>query len=198
MAITSIKTGSSFTNLQKYNDFLGPNAAYDPGATWLIQRITATGGETSINFTSIPSTYASLQLRWIARTSRGGPYGYFAVRFNSDASSAYTKHSLWGDGANVNVTAQTATAQSEVTYGASGATAGSGTFGAGILNLHNYTSTTQNKTYRSLDGNDNNGTGNIEICSGLWINTAAVTAINLVTTAHTFSAGTTFALYGMK
>jgi hypothetical protein len=30
MAITSIKTGSSFTNLIKYNDFLGPNSAYIP------------------------------------------------------------------------------------------------------------------------------------------------------------------------
>ena len=30
MAITSIKTGSSFTNLQKYNDFLGPNPAFIP------------------------------------------------------------------------------------------------------------------------------------------------------------------------
>ena len=30
MAITSIKTGSSFTNLVKYNDFLGPNPAYIP------------------------------------------------------------------------------------------------------------------------------------------------------------------------
>ena len=30
MAITSIKTGSSFTNLIKYNDFLAGNTAYNP------------------------------------------------------------------------------------------------------------------------------------------------------------------------
>lgn len=169
------------------------STAYESIAT-----VTASGGETSLNFTSIPSTYTSLQLRWIARTSRGGPYGYFAVRFNSDSSSSYTKHSLWVDGTNVNSTGQTGTAQSEITYGASGSTAGSGTFGTGILDLHNYTSTTQSKTYRSFDGNNNNGTGNIELCSGLWTNTAAITAINLVTTAHTFLAGTTFSLYGIK
>ena len=36
MAITSIKTGSSFTNLIKHENFLAGNAAYIP--------LTATGG----------------------------------------------------------------------------------------------------------------------------------------------------------
>lgn len=193
MTITSLKTGAVYDST-----LLAGNAAFIPTSFESIATVTAAGGETSLNLTSIPSTYSSLQLRWIARTSRGGPYGYFAIRFNSDSSAVYTKHSLWADGANVNATAATGTAQSEITYAASGATAGAGTFGVGILDLHNYASTTQNKTYRSFDGNDNNGTGNVEICSGLWINTSAITAINLVTTAHTFTAGTTFSLYGVK
>jgi len=63
MAITSIKTGSSFTNLVKYNDFLGPNSAYIPTSYESIASATGTGSSNTITLSSIPSTYKHLQLR---------------------------------------------------------------------------------------------------------------------------------------
>jgi len=191
MTVSSVATGYDGISL------LAGNTSYDPSATFFIQRVTATGGETSLNFSSIPSTYKHLQVRWIAKTSRAGTYGYFAVRFNSDSTAVYTRHRLYGDGSTVTATGDFGLTESEITYGASGSTANASTYGAGVLDLHDYSSTTKFKTYRSLDGYDNNGSGTVDLCSGLWRSTSAVTSVNLVMTSGSFSAGSTFALYGM-
>jgi hypothetical protein len=53
---------------------------------------------------------------------------------------------------------------------------------------------------RSFYGDDKNGgTGYVFLASGLWMNTAAVTSIDLsYTGSSTFSQYSTFALYGVK
>ena len=65
-----------------------------------------------------------------------------------------------------------------------------------ILDVHDYASTSKNKTIRSLNGNDQNGAGDIYLTSGLWLSTAAVTSLTLFTSANYLN--TTFSLYGIK
>ena len=198
MAITSIKTGSSFKNLTKYDDFLAGNAAYDPAATWLIQRVAGTGSSGTITFSSIPSTYTSLQIRFIGRVTNADTADNLFLRFNSDSGSNYAWHYLEGDGATS--TASGAVTQTRILSGrVSAANATSGIVGAGVIDIHNYASTTQNKTVRTLTGIDRNGSGNVRMDSGLWINTSAVTSIQLTNGSGTnFTTDSTFALYGMK
>lgn len=175
------------------------NSAYDPGATWLIARVTATGGETSLTFSSIPQTYKSLQIRGITRRAdAGSTIATDNLRFNGDTGTNYTYHSLTGNGTTASATwAGGATSDIVFSRGA-GATATAGIFGSVIADIHDYASTTKNKTTRSFTGFDLNGSGNIYLYSGLWLNTAAITSITIYPNGNTIAAGTTYALYGMK
>ena len=198
MAITKIKGTSSFTNLTKYDSFLAGNAAYSPAAFESIATITATGGETSLNFTSIPGTYASLQVRGISRdTDAGTGWNYGGMRVNNDTGSNYAQHYLRGNGASIQL------------YGNPNMTTGSGIlaigngsaagiFGVVIMDFHDYASTTRYKTIRSFVGGDSNGAGLVVLNSTLWQSTSAITSIQILPGATAFAAGSTFALYGIK
>lgn len=202
MAITSIKTGSSFTNLQKYNDFLGPNAAYDPGATWLIQRVTAVGGETSITFSSIPQTYKSIQIRALVRTLRAlDGSDSMLVRFNSDSGTNYSTHQLYGNGSSAgryaSASDSSAIIQNTATIMDSSL---ANTFAGNIIDVHDYASTTKAKTMRGFSGANANSSSTgflMGLPSAAWYNTSAITSITF-TNSFGFKAGSTFALYGMK
>lgn len=200
MAITSIKTGSSFTNLQKYNDFLGPNSAYIPPSYESIATTTVgAGGASTITFSSIPSTYTHLQVRALARTDRTPTaYDYPAMRFNSDTGSNYGIHYLEGDGSSVISGGSTSLSSiylSEIT--SAGATAS--IFGEFIVDILDYANTNKNKTTRLLGGYDKNGGGLMIFRSGLWLNTAAISTITIIPlTGPNFVQYSSFALYGVK
>lgn len=202
MAITSIKTGSSFTNLVKYNDFLGPNSAYIPTSYESIASATGTGSSGTITFSSIPSTYASLQLRCLSRNSATGTgSGDVLLRFNSDSGSNYAHHHIRGNGS-VAAASGSAT-QTSIRFDNFSTNNGEAAniMTVGIIDIHNYASTTQNKTVRAFQGNDNNGnsTAIIRLNSGLWMSTAAISTITLtLNLANNFTTTSQFALYGIK
>lgn len=191
MAITSVKTGSSFKNLQKYDSFLAGNTAYDPSATWLIQRVSPTSG-TSITFSSIPQTYSSLQIRanYLLNISDS-----MFIQFNGDTTSTYNAHYLNGNGTTVTAGSRLSTSG----IAALNVSGGGLTYPANfIYDVLDYTSTTKYKTGRSISGYNDNSTGaNLELDSMAWRSTAAVTSITLFQN-RTFQTGTTFALYGIK
>jgi hypothetical protein len=153
------------------------------------------GGSSSISFTSIPSTYKHLQVRWIGRDI-GNALGYALLRFNSDTGSNYSYHTLYGDGSIVGVDTGTST-----TYGVSGLYGGtSSIFAANVLDILDYANTNKFKTTRVLDGFDVNGSGGyLEFTSSLWRSTSAVTSIAIEPQAgKTFAQYSQFALYGIK
>ena len=191
MAITSIKTGSSFTNLIKYNDFLGPNSAYIPTSFESIASASPTSGS-SITFNSIVGTYASLQLRILGFASTAN---YFGLQFNSNTGANYTRHAIIGDGSTVTAFGNTGRTYCQISSGSSNP---STTNGYGIIvDVLDYASSTKNKTIRSSSGLDANGSGEMSLWSHLWVNTNAITSITVLTDG-TFSSGTTISLYGIK
>lgn len=202
MAVTKFKTTSSFTNLTKYDSFLAGNSAYSPYAYESIATATATGSETSITFSSIPSTYTSLQVRILGRNSAAATDASFAqMQVNGDTGTNYSLHELWGNGSTV--TASGSGSQSYMQYGTivrNNAT--SGIFGVSIIDIHDYASTSRNKTFRMFTGNDRNGSGILALFSGVWLSTSAITSLtffpNNVGGTQTFIAGSNFALYGIK
>jgi hypothetical protein len=200
MAITSIKTGSSFTNLTKYNDFLAGNAAFQPTAYESIATVTVgSGGASSIDFTSIPSTYQHLQVRGIGRSSGGTTNGGFViVRFNSDSGSNYAYHLLGGDGSSMAVFGggnQTEMVSERYPLNGDGS---SSVFGTSIIDILDYKNTNKFKTLRSIGGFDANGSGAIYMDSGLWRNTNAITSINLTMYLGNFVQYSKFGLFGIK
>jgi hypothetical protein len=147
------------------------------------------GGVSNVEFTSIPSTYTHLQIRAISSNSSTGD---IYMQYNSDASTGYARHFVYGNGTTVY-------AGNELTTQSGGYTpTTSGQFGAQIIDILDYKNTNKYKVSRMLTGFDNNGSGFIVFYSGLWPNTAAITSIKLVVFSGTIKQYSSFALYGIK
>ena len=67
-----------------------------------------------------------------------------------------------------------------------------------IWDFVDYSNTSKYKTSRVLAGTDGNGSGEVFITSGLWMNTAAINTIKINTSSNVFNVGSSFALYGVK
>ena len=156
------------------------------------------GGSSSISFTSIPSTYTHLQIRYIARTNNTGIYG--KLTFNSDTTGAnYYSHGLTGNGSSASANAWAGSTYSSIVFAANDFSNIASTFNGGVIDILDYTSTNKNKTVRFLQGSDRNGSGYIEFGSGGWSATpAAITTINLATSSGSFQEYSQFALYGIR
>jgi hypothetical protein len=167
-----------------------------------IATATGTGSSGTITFSSIPATYASLQLRFLSRNSATGTgSGDVLLRFNSDTGSNYAYHSLTGNGsvASASGSATQTSIRLDNASTNNGETAGIMT--VGIIDIHDYASTTKYKTAREFQGNDNNGnsTAILKLYSGLWMSTSAISTITLtLNLANNFTTASTFALYGIK
>jgi hypothetical protein len=156
-----------------------------------IATVTLGSNATAMTFSGIPSTYKSLQLRGQVRPD--GAFTQLSIKFNS-ATTNYRNHYIEGTG--------TAVSAGSVSVGYMlGPTVGTGTtyFGAHIIDIIDYASTTKTKVARMFGGWDANGSGRCELYSGLWNDTAAITSITIgVDNGSNINTGSTFALYGIK
>jgi len=162
-----------------------------------IATATGTGSSGVITFSSIPSTYKHLEIRAIGRNT-GASNEAIYLRFNGDTGANYSLHFLRGNGTDVVASAQINYNQAGL-YWAMGMPFASNTFGPNVTSILDYADTNKYKTIRALDGFDGNGSGAIEIISGLWRSTSAITSITLTANSGvSFTQYTQFALYGIK
>lgn len=192
--ITTVKTSSVVQGMPKYRSMLAGNPAYTPPSFESIATATSTGSSTSLTISSIPSTFKHLQLRIFSFDSNAGN---ILIRFNSDSGTNYARHQLGGNGSAVS--ASGSISQTYINGGFSGYVTNQ--YAVSIIDILDYGSTTKNKTTRTLFGIDNNGSGNLIIYSGLWLNTSAITSITMTNDGsplYTFSSLTQMALYGIK
>ena len=158
---------------------------------------TATG---TITFNSIPSTYQHIQLRFIARTANATTDSSGYLRINGDAATNYSWHWLYGTGASVAVSKGATQDKIQIAANYPGSSYSTNIYGVGIIDIHDYASTTKNKTVRIFNGVENNSgttSSKVNLVSGARFNTAAITSISL-TGFNDFATGSTFALYGIK
>ena len=201
MAITSIKTGSSFTNLKKYDSFLAGNPAFGANSYESIATYTIGSDTASVTFSSIPSTYANLQIRFTARKNgtQNDSVG-MGMQFNGDDTSSYNSHYLQGDGTSATGYSSGAsmTTIGNIYFAGGGMTAN--TFGPGVIDILDYANTNKYKATRQLSGISSNATvadrDYLLYGSGLWRSTSAITSITL--TGNSFAQYSHFALYGIK
>jgi hypothetical protein len=200
MAITSIKTGSSFTNLVKYNDFLAGNPAFSPSSYESIASATGTGSSGTITFSSIPSTYKHLQIRYTAKIASGGGTDIVPIilRFNGNTSAVYRSHYLTGNGTTASASAD-GSAQTGGYILISDSGTASNIQGVGIVDVIDYASSTKNKTVRVFQGMDKNASGGVvRLSSTGFYDTTAISSIDFITLSGSFNTTTEFALYGIK
>ncbi len=168
-----------------------------------IQTVNVTSNTYSVDFTSIPQTYKHLQIRGIARTSQTGQAGGagLSMFFNNSGASNHANHAIGGDGTNASTRSDTSNNYIPIRNGAVRAATTSGTYGASIVDIIDYASTTKNKTFKIFSGNEYNGAPLdilVSLGSGLLISTTAITSISITNVSYDLVPGTTFALYGIK
>jgi len=166
-----------------------PPTSYESIATVTV----GSGGASSISFTSIPSTYKHLQIRFIARTDRVNTSEILLVNPNSSAST--NGHYLYGLGSG---SAIGGNATGYIGWG-TGTTANASVFSVGVIDILDYADTNKNKVLRSLAGYDNNGSGEIALFSALQTSTTALSSLTITTLNTTnFVQHSSFALYGIR
>jgi hypothetical protein len=171
---------------------LTPPSSFESIATY-----TASGGETSFTFSSIPQTYSSLQVRCMLRRNTTG-VANMGFRPNNDTSTNYTRHTLGGTGA-IAFAAGSASGTYSYTQNlvtVPGTT--SGAYNAQIWDIIDYASTTKYKTFKVFSGYDENGSGEIGLNSNVWLSTSAITSLVVYFAGDGVDANSTFALYGIK
>jgi hypothetical protein len=161
------------------------------------------GGANPITFSSIPSTYTHLQIRYMGMTSRA-TYGQDAmnVAFNGVGGTSYARHDIRADGGAISSGSGISQSNIDLNYATLGTTVSSYP-GVGVIDILDYANTNKYKTLRYLGGVDENGTiagypGAVVYASGLFQSTSAISSITFTPQLAAFAQYTSFALYGIK
>jgi hypothetical protein len=203
-------SNSGLLTRREYTSFLAGNEQFIPfapsGAYDSIATVDLSGGAaSSITFSSIPQTYTHLQLRFYGRvTNAGTGTSWQRWAINGDtATTSYARHLLVysvGDGGIVVQASDSASTFGRLAFLAA-KTGNTNPFYTGaICDFLDYTNTTKNKVIRTFSGGtDNGGQGTIGISSTVWLNTGAITSINLTdNNGFDYSQYTHVGLYGIK
>jgi len=159
------------------------------------------GGQSNITFTLIPQTFTHLQIRAFTRDVRSETVNTFNMRVGNgsiDSGANYSIHTLSGDGSSPSA-AGAANFTHHTFMLEAGASATAGIFGVNTIDILDYTNTSKYKTSRALGGVDFNGSGNVNLTSASWRNTAAIDTIQFFNNGDfNFAQYTQIALYGIK
>jgi hypothetical protein len=147
---------------------------------------TTTTGATSIDFTSISSTYTDLIIVAVGNENAGGG-GYIKVTVNNNTGAIYSRCALRGNG----TAASSASANSETAWYPDFATNPSNC----TMYFMNYSNTT---TFKTMFNKSVQMTSTITAQANLWRNTSAINRITLASSAGGATLVGTFTLYGIK
>jgi hypothetical protein len=166
---------------------MAAGSTYTPIATQ-----TLGSNQTTVTFSSIPSTYTDLILVVIGNSTQTGT-GSNGLRcyFNNDSSTNYSTTYISGDGASV--TSGRLTSYTYMTFGSINATSAS-VPSTSITNINNYSNSSTYKTALTrsnpIDGTD--------AWVNLWRSTAAINRIDITRDGtNQIKAGTTLTIYGI-
>lgn len=191
---------SLITAKKWYRNMMAGNPQYSDMeliSTVVITNTTTTS--VSFNVSGLGSSYKHLQVRATHRdTSTSGGASGFWFWANSDVGTNYSWHRI--KGGNNAVVSEWAATTTRILAGVGGRNGDSGNiFGAVIFDILDFASTTKYKTTRSLTGDvsSTSSSAEIEMTSGSWQSTSAMTAVNFVTDNY-FVPGSRLSLYGIK
>jgi hypothetical protein len=149
-----------------------PLSAYELIGTSLV----GSGGTSSVVFSSIPSDYKHLQVRFIQKPVSAGYGGSIYLTPNDGVDYVGYNHRLVGNGSSVssgsNGNPSLMYAQNIQSNGTSGA------FNPGIIDILDYTSTSKHKTFKWMFGYHDSQGSRILLGSSGWNSFRAVTKLS--------------------
>ena len=195
--ITRLKLSTVEQGLPKYRSMLAGNTAFVPAFESIATATVGSSGSSEIEFASIPSGFAHLQLRCYAFTETNGHV--MVLRINSDTGANYTFHCINGNGGGGTGSAGGSTGLTYARFFGSDVGTDTTNPTSAIVDILDYTNTNKYKTIRAISGCDNNGGGEVGIQSSLWINTSSITNIKIrLNSGANYSQYSHFSLYGIK
>jgi hypothetical protein len=173
-----------------------------PATYQLISSNVLTSNQSSVTFSTIPSTYTDLVIQASLRTDASGVvYDSINLTMNGSSSAVYSRTYIRGTGA-----AATSANGSNNTFftsdriGVNGATATSSTFGTLELYILSYTAS-QNKPFGLVGAGETNLASTVYLgaSAGLWRDNSTITSLTFVPqTGTAFVSGSSFYLYGIS
>lgn len=162
-------------------------------AAWTpLANLTLGSAASSVTFSSISGAYRDLYVVVNGTASVG--YTSVALRFNNDSGSNYNDVYMTNNGSSPY--SNTNTSQNKLNAGSLGVTSSSSPL-TWLLNILDYVATDKHKTVLSRVGTGSDSSI-VEAAAGRWASTSAVTSVQVFPVSANWSAGTTFALYGVS
>lgn len=226
ITVSGLTAGTSYTFKVKGSNSTGfgaessssnsvtPLAPMDSGYDSLAVVSVPSGGLSSITFAGIPTDYRHLQLRINGQSNRS-TYGIDQLRMQvgndsiDSGSTSYAWHYVRGENTSISTLSYPTSSGDNASWqlnGALGTTTGSN-FGAIIIDIADYSSSSKYKTMRSLSGTEHNASigtvfGRSAFGSCVWLGSSGLNPINLIKlfpeNGSLFTQYSSFALYGVK
>lgn len=208
--VNSLTQGTSytFTVVGVNGTGEGPSSAasnsvipFLPNSFESIATTTLGSNSTTVTMSSIPSNYASIQIRVLGKAASVANFGgIWSIQFNNDTGANYV-YAGWNSPASTPVT-MIGTSQNSIGWQGVMPLNGSSItnmWGAAIIDINNYASTSLEKSTKTIAGwcGRNIDIGYTSQTSGLWQSTSAINSISFIHN-NTWLAGTKFAIYGIK
>lgn len=153
----------------------------------------------SVTFSGLGTSaaaYKHLQIRATVRSTNASSGDTIVLRLNADTGTNYSSHLLYGTGSAVGSFGESSATYIRALW-SSGSSSSSNVFGAGVVDILDFSNTSKNKTVRGLTGNY--GESQIRLTSGAWLSTSAATSITIFSAnGANLDTGSRFSLYGLK
>lgn len=167
--------------------------------TLIASSTVGAGGASSIDFSSIPSTYTDLCVKMSLRAANSAAYNSSQLTFNNSATG-YTYLALWGNSSGAVSVSNTYNYIEWMYSDAANATAN--TFSNTEIYVPNYLSSSQKSVNFDIVTENNSSSVNTAfqvLMAGLWSGTAAINRVTITAgSSSTFVQYSTAYLYGVK
>lgn len=156
------------------------------------------GGQSTIEFTAIPSTYTDLAVKLTARSTVTG-VSTIRMKLNTDTGANYTYKQIQGAGSGSPTSSGGAGASSSSNEIGliDGSDSTTSTFSSTDLYFPNYASSVAKSWSVDSVEEENATTAYVRLTSGLWTGTAAINAITFTLPSGNFAQYSTASLYGI-
>jgi hypothetical protein len=145
----------------------------------------------SVTFSSIPSTYTDLILKWAGRVD--GTNDQTWISFNGSTSN-FTNKVLYGNGSS----AASTSIDRYLGYHDPTVTNSGSIWGNAEIYIPNYAGSTNKSLSSDSVWENNEAAAYVALSTNLWSNTAAITSITLSPAAGNYVQYSSFYLYGVK
>ena len=151
----------------------------------------------SVTFSSIPSTYKDLVIRYSARLDAATTAS--RLSFNGDSATNYSDTAIYGNGSSASSTLDSSQTYIRPYASTDSSAMTTNTFASAELYIPNYAAST-NKPLSNFGVTEDNSTSTaviIAATAALWRNTSAITSITFTANTGNYVSGSSFYLYGI-